>query len=69
MALARAQRSAARARTIVGVAATLAMVGIVLSIQGDAGVGAFVTVPSLIGLVYGLHRLGRSGPDRPERRV
>jgi hypothetical protein len=54
---------AARARSLIGIAATTALAGIGLAATGDSGLGAWVTLPSLFALIYGLHRFGRSGPD------
>jgi hypothetical protein len=58
-----ARYQAARARSIIAVAATTALAGIGLAATGQSSLGAVVTLPSLIGLIYGLHRFGRSGPD------
>jgi hypothetical protein len=54
---------ATRARSLIRIAATTALAGIGLAATGDAGLGALFTLPSLILLIYGLHRFGRSGPD------
>lgn len=54
-----------RPRTLVAVGVTTVLVGIGLAATGDATLGAWITLPSLILLVYALHRFGRSGPDGP----
>lgn len=54
-----------RARTLLAVTATIALVGIALSVVGDAGSGAWLTVGALVGLIVALHRLGRTGADEP----
>jgi hypothetical protein len=39
--------------------------GIAASIMGAEDVGAVLTLAGLIMLLWGLHRLGRLGPDPP----
>ncbi len=41
------------------------LVGIGASAMGAAGVGAWLTVASLLTALFALHRLGRQGPDAP----
>ncbi len=43
------------------------MLGIGISASGNQEVGAWVSVGSLLGLLYAMHRFGRSGPDAPLR--
>ena len=56
---------AARSRSLIAIAGAGALVGIGLAATGDATFGAWITLPSLIGLIYALHRFGRTGPDAP----
>jgi hypothetical protein len=55
-------------RALLGGAAALTTTGIALSAGGWAALGSVVTVAGLLGMVAGLHRFGRLGPD-PEARV
>lgn len=49
--------------------ATGAAVGIALSVLDLSILGAMLTVPSLLLLIYSVHALGRMGPDQgPPRR-
>jgi hypothetical protein len=50
-------------RTLLAVGATTVLVGIALAATGDPSTGGVVTVLSLVLLIYGLHRFGRSGAD------
>ena len=52
-------------RTLIGVGATTVLAGIGLAASGESVIGGLVTVPSLVLLIYALHRFGRSGPDDP----
>ena len=54
-----------RGRQLIAAGGTLTLVGIALSVWNNAGIGSWLTVASLLGIVYGLHRFGRSGPDDP----
>jgi hypothetical protein len=40
--------------------------GIASSLLGSEDVGAVLTLAGLAMLLWGLHRLGRLGPDRPQ---
>lgn len=59
------ERTEASARTLIAVAATGALVGVAFSVSGHDGLGAYLTVGTLVLLLVGLHRFGRSGPDGP----
>lgn len=50
-------------RTLIGVSATLALVGIALSTVDAQAIGGWLAVGSLVVLVWSLHRFGRTGPD------
>jgi hypothetical protein len=52
-----------RTRTWIASAATAALVGIAFSVTGGQGFGSWLPVAALVGLLFGLHRFGRSGPD------
>lgn len=52
-------------RTMLGISATTVLAGIGIAASGDSLVGGLITVPALLLLIYGLHRLGRSGADEP----
>lgn len=52
-------------RRVLAIGASLALVGIGLSVTASQAVGAWLTVGSLLVMLYGLHRLGRLGPDEP----
>mgnify|MGYP003577800709 CR=1 FL=1 len=54
-----------RLRTILAAASTLTLIGIALAATGNPDLGAWLTLAGLIGLIYGLHRFGRTGPDHP----
>ncbi len=62
------------AKKLIGAAATTALMGIALSLNGNggAGVGGWIAVVGLLALMYGLHRFGRQGPEpapKPKRRA
>ena len=44
------------------------LIGIAMSALDMAAVGAWVVAASAVGLLYGIHRFGRLGPDRPTAR-
>lgn len=50
---------------MLAIGASLALVGIGLSVTASQAIGAWLTVGSLLVMLYGLHRLGRLGPDEP----
>jgi hypothetical protein len=50
-------------RTLIGVSATLALVGIALSTVDAQAIGGWLAIGSLVVLIWGLHRFGRTGPD------
>lgn len=50
-------------RSLLAIGATTALVGIAIAATGDPTSGGVVTVASLVLLIYGLHRFGRTGPD------
>lgn len=52
-------------RALLGIGVTTVLVGIGLAASGDSLLGGMVTVPSLVVLIYALHRFGRSGADEP----
>jgi hypothetical protein len=54
-----------RARSLIGIGAITVLAGIGLAATGDASLGALLTLPSLVLLIYALHRFGRTGPDAP----
>jgi hypothetical protein len=71
-----AQRYSVRgSRRLLAFCSTSALVGIALSVTETPG-GPIITVASLLLLLVGLHRFGRTGPDgagpgprRPRRRA
>jgi hypothetical protein len=54
-----------RLRSLIAAAASATLIGIAFAASDNQELGGWVTLAGLIGLVYGLHRFGRSGPDRP----
>jgi hypothetical protein len=52
-----------RIRTLLAMGATGVAVGIALAVLDASLVGSFVTVGSLVLLIYSLHRFGRAGAD------
>ena len=50
-------------RRLVGLGATVALVGIALSASEYQDLGAWVTLAGLVLTIWGVHRFGRSGPD------
>ena len=54
-----------RLRAMLAVAASLTLIGVALSATGNPELGAWLTLAGLIGLIYGLHRFGRTGADEP----
>ena len=55
------------ARSLLAAGTSSALVGIGLSAGGSPELGSWVSVGSLLVLVYGLHRFGRSGADLPRQ--
>ena len=55
------------ARSLLSVGTTAVLIGIGLSAAGSPELGSWLTVGSLLLLLVGLHRFGRSGPDLPPR--
>ncbi|MCC6902868.1 MAG: hypothetical protein IT377_28110 [Polyangiaceae bacterium] len=53
----------ANPRTLLSVGVTTVLVGIAIAATGDPSTGGVITVGSLVLLIYGLHRFGRTGPD------
>lgn len=53
------------ARRLIGAGATTLLVGIGVAATGESLLGGIVVVPSLVLLIYALHRFGRTGPDDP----
>ena len=41
------------------------LVGIALSIGDNQELGVWITLAGLLGLIYGVHRFGRLGPEPP----
>jgi hypothetical protein len=52
-------------RALIAVGVTTVLAGIGLAASGESAIGGLVAVPSLVLLIYALHRFGRSGPDDP----
>ncbi len=52
-------------RSLLAIGATTVLVGIAVAVTRDPLFGGAITVPSLVLLIYGLHRFGRSGADEP----
>ncbi len=50
-------------RSLLAIGTTTVLVGIAVAATGDPTSGGVVTVVSLVLLIYGLHRFGRTGPD------
>ncbi len=50
-------------RRQLGIGVTTVLVGIAIAATGDPSTGGVITVGSLVLLIYGLHRFGRTGPD------
>ncbi|HWA77837.1 MAG TPA: hypothetical protein VG937_36130 [Polyangiaceae bacterium] len=58
----------ARARSLIKIGACTSAAGIVLAVTGDNDVSRWLTVAGIVLLVWGLHRFGRLGGDRPSER-
>jgi hypothetical protein len=58
-----AGRAEIRLRRHIKLAATLALVGIALAVADAPVLGGGLTVLSVLGLAFTLHRFGRLGPD------
>src|SRR5262245_54222396 len=58
-----ANRESARVRTLLAASATAALVGIALAAAGEENLGGWLTLLSVISLIWGVHKLGRLGPD------
>jgi len=52
-------------RSLIAIGATTVLAGIGLAASGESAIGGLVAVPSLVLLIYALHRFGRTGPDDP----
>lgn len=52
-----------RLRTVIGLSASAAFLGIALSVIGLEATGGILTVGALASLAGSLHRFGRTGPD------
>lgn len=50
-------------RRLVGLGATIALVGIALCTTSTPDLGAWTTLAGLVITIWGVHRFGRSGPD------
>jgi hypothetical protein len=48
---------------LVGLGATIALVGIALCTTSTPDLGAWTTLAGLVITIWGVHRFGRSGPD------
>jgi hypothetical protein len=57
-----AMKNERRARLMIGAGATIALFGIVLSVNDD-DLGRFLVVIGVATLFVALHRFGRLGPD------
>lgn len=54
-------------RRLLAAGATCAVLGIAISVGGDnATLASLLTLGGWVLVVVGLHRFGRSGPDRPD---
>jgi hypothetical protein len=51
-------------RTLLAAGLTAVVVGIALSVMDSAALGSWLTVGALVLVILGLHRFGRTGPDR-----
>jgi hypothetical protein len=51
-------------RTLLAAGLTAVVVGIALSVTDSAALGSWLTVGALVLVILGLHRFGRTGPDR-----
>lgn len=51
-------------RRLVGLGATVALVGIALCASDMQDIGAWTTLLGLVVTIWGVHRFGRSGPDQ-----
>lgn len=54
-----------RERTLLAVGAGASLLGIALSVGQQSSLASGMTLLGLLGLIIGLHRFGRSGPDAP----
>lgn len=59
------QVNARLARVWIGVGAALGPIGVGLCVLGPSHLGAWLVIFASLAGVFGLHRLGRSGPDQP----
>lgn len=55
-------------RRVLAIGASLTLAGIALSVTTSQALGSWLTVGALLVMLYGLHRLGRLGPDEPLKR-
>lgn len=60
--------SESSARTLIKIGACTSAAGIALAVTGDNAVSRWLTVLGIALLVWGLHRFGRLGNDRPSER-
>lgn len=54
-----------RLRGALSLAGSATLIGIALAATGRPDLGGVITLAGLVGLIIGLHRFGRSGPDEP----
>jgi hypothetical protein len=59
--------SETRLRRLFGWALGVTLIGVAASMYYGPGLGAWLSVAGLLGLVLCVHRLGRLGPDPPLR--
>ncbi len=52
-------------RSLIAGAGTVTLIGIALAASEQQEIGGWLTLLGLVGLIYSLHRYGRSGPDAP----
>jgi len=57
--------SESKTRTLLALSATGALIGIAFCAGGNQSVGSWITVLSLLSLIWSIHRFGRTGPDEP----
>jgi hypothetical protein len=60
-----AARDHAKNRSLLSIAAAATLIGIALSAGDNQDLGSWLTLAGLLGLIFGVHRFGRSGPDAP----
>ncbi len=52
-------------RSLIATSGTVTLIGIALAASEQQEIGGWLTLLGLVGLIYSLHRYGRSGPDAP----